>query len=256
MKRTTTVFLAGLLSACLATHQADAALIAHYDFGDGNLFDDETGNGYTLSQSTVNGDGITLNGDGFSANIDNSAGSNYLFTNDFDEAAGSSYTVSMWFRSSNMSQPVQTGMFSSIGGNQWQLEIATDSDIAVRRSVNPGELNSDVLPSNDTWTHYAVVVDGLNSSLYVSEDDGSLTLTDTDAATALSLVDFRIGVNRAANLTYDGDYASIAIYDTALTFDELNVLYVSGPIEIVPEPSSTALLGLGLGSLLLRRKRS
>ena len=87
MKRTTTVFLAGLLSACLATHQADAALIAHYDFGDGNLFDDETGNGYTLSQSTVNGDGITLNGDGFSANFDNSAGSNYLFTNDFDDVS-------------------------------------------------------------------------------------------------------------------------------------------------------------------------
>lgn len=117
--KTNILSLVVLALGLCAGQPINAALIAHYDFSDGNLFDDETGNGYTLSQSTVNGFGIALNGDGFSANFDNSAGSNYLFTNDFDEAAGSSYTVSMWFRSSNMVQTLQTGMFSSIGSNQW-----------------------------------------------------------------------------------------------------------------------------------------
>ena len=140
------LILAALLLSASASH---AALIAHYDFSDGKLLDDETGI-YDLTQSTPKGDGITLNGDGFSANFDSSAGANYLIQDNFNTAAGAAYTVSMWFRSSNMAQAGQTGMFSTIGASQWQLEIGTTSKIGVRLSTNPGELNSGILPANDT----------------------------------------------------------------------------------------------------------
>ena len=244
------LILAALLLSASASH---AALIAHYDFSDGKLLDDETGI-YDLTQSTPKGDGITLNGDGFSANFDSSAGANYLIQDNFNTAAGAAYTVSMWFRSSNMAQAGQTGMFSTIGASQWQLEIGTTSKIGVRLSTNPGELNSGILPANDTWTHYAFVTDGAGTSqLYVTKDGETLTLTDTDAAT-FGLEDFRIGVNRGGNLTYDGDYANIAIYDTALDTAALQTVLNAGPAA-VPEPSSAALLGLGGLALILRRRK-
>ena len=89
--------------------------------------------------------------------------------------------------------------------------------------------------------------------MYVTKDGETLTLTDTDAAT-FGLEDFRIGVNRGGNLTYDGDYANIAIYDTALDTAALQTVLNAGPAA-VPEPSSAALLGLGGLALILRRRK-
>ena len=50
-------------------------------------------------------------------------------------------------------------------------------------------------------------------------------------------------------------YQGFAIYDDVLTTDEMNTLQTTRDVEsIVPEPSFLALLALGAGALVLRRK--
>ena len=251
------LILAGLLATAMVTHHADAALIAHYDFSDGDLFDDETGNGYTLTQPESFGTGITFNGDGFSAHFDAdnssaSGGENQLFAGGFNGAAGTDYTVSMWFKTTVTEPTGNSSIFSSTGANDWQIEDTSNLKVLADATDLVSTVSS---LASDTWYHVVMWTDGTDGKFYLTQEGSSLSLEATQTGT-YSMDDFRIGVNRAQNITWEGDYASIAIYDTALTEDELNVLRVSGPIEIVPEPSSTALLGLGGLALMLRRKRS
>ena len=123
--------MAGLFATVALSPLADAALLAHYDFSDGNLLDDESGNGYTLTQPFNTGTGITLNGDGFSAHFDggtddnNNTDDNYLTTSSaFNAAAGTAYTVSMWFKTTVTAPGENYSIFgtsSSGGSTDWQM---------------------------------------------------------------------------------------------------------------------------------------
>ena len=65
-------------------------------------------------------------------------------------------------------------------------------------------------------------------------------------ATAVTF--FTVSGGNDVTLTFDPE---------ATGFDGLDQLLLNGfQLTFVPEPSSTALLGLGLSSLLLRRRRS
>jgi hypothetical protein len=247
------LIVAALLLTASVSH---AALIAHYDFGDGNLLDDETGT-YNLTQSTVNGTGITSNVDGFSAHFDSTGngGANFLTATDLGTGAGSAYTISMWFKADSATADGlgNSSIMSTTGSNKWQLEWNGEVQVpAGGGTIGDGkgtQLTAGV------WSHAVLTTDGTDASLYLTAENGTLTIVDTLTA-AMGMDDFRIGVNRGNNLTWEGDYASIAVYNEVLSVGDLNVLLAAGPASI-PEPSSFALLGgcFALASVMLRRRR-
>lgn len=73
----------------LLTLPLNAALIAEYDFGDGTLLDDTSGEGHNLTQTGT----AALNGDGYSVQLDDAE---YLTATTLDNSS-SAYTISLWF---------------------------------------------------------------------------------------------------------------------------------------------------------------
>jgi hypothetical protein len=106
-------------------------------------------------------------------------------------------------------------------------------------------------PSLDAWHHVVATWDGTTNpdgaKLYV---DGALLGTDTASSTANSNVhDLFLG--GSGSYRFGGLLDEVAIFDYALSATEVRGLYSA----VVPEPGSLALLLMGVGALLLRRKR-
>lgn len=240
---------------------SQASLIAHYDFTDGNLLDNEIGGSanYTLTKvSTGTGD-VTINPDG-SAHFTgiNEANSSYLETPGV--AVGvPNFTVSFWFKTSIFNQGSFKGLFSNnTGGSStafsWQVDL-TGTDIRVRSQQGATIDGGTTGYSTDTWYHVAVTKGGTGdaSKLYVSElGSGTVSLIGTDPDNLGGLQMFRLGVNRLNDGQAEMDMANVKIYDDVNI--NLNTLLAEGP-QTVPEPSSALLVGLGGLSFILRHRR-
>jgi len=241
MKKCMYTLIATYVGIVLSTGSCFGALLAHYNFQDQNLTNDESGNGYTLTQV---GSSITFNSDG-SAQFPGTG--NYLQSTTFNGAAGSEYTVSLRFNPVDNTPGGNTSVFSSFdtsgGTPDWQLEYNTE----VRVNGDNGTLGTGANQqvTGDNWYHMVFVDSGANATLYVSERGGSLNEVASGAFNNELSDEFRIGVNRAGNLPWAGSYQDIRIYDTALNLTEVTAVFDAGLGLTVPEPSSLGLLGMG-----------
>jgi len=117
-----------------------------------------------------------------------------------------------------------------------------------------GDLNSGVALANGTDIHLAFTTDGTDTLLYV---DGSLAFTFTGDAIDISGTTGLGGDARTDGTTFTdvlpGDILGFAAYDSQLGAAE--VLAHRDAFVSVPEPSSSALLGLGGLALILRRRK-
>jgi hypothetical protein len=99
-----------------------------------------------------------------------------------------------------------------------------------------------------------LVSDGTTATWYNTQQGSALTAIGS-VTKLFTLSDLRIGANRAGNLTYDSDIASVAVFYDALGTTEINTLLGAGP-SAIPEPATIGMLGLGaLITLLVRRGR-
>jgi hypothetical protein len=115
--------------------------------------------------------------------------------------------------------------------------------------------------SADTWHHVAVTASNTSGllSLYI---DGSFVVSNTNANSTWTFngadgfgaaPHFTIGAKRSGGGSeYDGLLDELAIYGTVLSASDIAARANFTP---VPEPSPTALLGLGGLALILRRRR-
>ncbi|MDF7826980.1 PEP-CTERM sorting domain-containing protein [Pontiellaceae bacterium B12227] len=256
---------AGLTVVMLSVLASHGALVAHYDFGDGNLTDDSSGNGIVLTEGGP-GTGVTLNADGFSARFEETGGTqaNFFTANSMDHSGA--FTLSFWWKTPTLDQASAESLMSSGAGDSWQIDWRSPAGAPsnqLRVSDDSGNamfvLTSTL--SADTWYHMVLTSDGTgtgasgnNAAFYNTVQGGALNLLGSTVA-AIDLVDLRIGANRGGNQTYDSDIASVAVYDTVLSAAELNVLLNAGPAAI-PEPATLGLIGAtGLGLLFIRRFR-
>ncbi len=117
-------------------------------------------------------------------------------------------------------------------------------------------LTETILPSADIVTGefqiHTLIFDGANSKHYI---DGELVATG-NAGTA-SLSGLLLGAFQTGTYgTWTGDIAEILVYSAALSdLDRASVENYLYQRHFVPEPSAFALTSLGLGILLLRRRR-
>ncbi|WP_346189793.1 LamG-like jellyroll fold domain-containing protein [Rubritalea halochordaticola] len=241
--------------ACMAT-TSQAALIAHYDFSDGDLLDNEVGGSYTLAQGSGT-DLVSLNGDGsasFSGDDNNPA---WLET--VGPGGAANFTVSLWVKTDSWNQGSFQGLFANNSGGagtlySWQIDsnggdirVATQADGAIFSTSSAG-LNS------SSWYNITLIKNGANTEFYLTEEGaGSATHIGTVAANPGGLQSFRLGINRNDDKLFTMDMANVKIFNSVENVD--NLVLEGAMVSSVPEPTSTALVGLaGLGFILRRRR--
>ncbi|MDF7827025.1 hypothetical protein P4B35_23575, partial [Pontiellaceae bacterium B12227] len=201
--------------------------IAVYDFGDGDLLDDSTGNGNALTGPFGSTASVTTNADGFSAYFDGLNGSSYLMADlSADNSRLDAFTVSFWWKTDALDQNTSASLMSCVdnqGLNDWQLNDA-GSDIALTGD-NGAITQAQAGLAEYTWYHTALVSTGNMVSLYMTPlGSANVELVGTLTNAAFNLQDLRIGANRAGNLTYDSDIGLVKVYDAALGGDVLDAL--------------------------------
>ena len=117
-----------------------------------------------------------------------------------------------------------------------------------------GHRDSGVAHTADTDTHLVFTTDGTNSYLYVN---GALAYTFTGAAIDISGSTGLGGAYSSGSSFTNrlpGKILGFAAYDSQLSDTEI-AAHRAAFVKAVPEPSTTALLGLGGLALILRRRK-
>lgn len=265
------ICIAGIILSTFCYVEAD--LVAHYDFSDGDLLDNEVGAELSLVDAgelpVTLGDGVAV----FTSRAVVRGPQNYLLMDtdqDFKK-----FTVSFWFKTDVVDQDhVYGGIFASRNGadstsfqffsagesienNNYTLSGATMIRVdSMKRQYNTDTFN---LHQANTWYHVGFVYDGRNLSTTISSSDGSFgDLVNGNLLTQnLELDDFVFGTNRGLSQGYGFELANVKIYDSV---ESLEALYneFGNPAKYVsiPESASCALIlsGLSLTLGLIRRR--
>ena len=250
------LFLFGLSSI------SQAALIAHYDFSDGDLLDDEeAGTSYTLTQIQDGATEVTLNGDN-SANFPgfDSGTSNRAYLQATGPGAATAFTISFWWKTADFDVVGNTefqGLFTNATASTAPNSFQFDSHNADMRLVGSGGLSITYAESNlstDTWYHTVIRrTSGNVAQLYITQEGaGAVNLVGTDTGFTGDLSFFRLGSNRNTDRLFAFDMANVKIYNDDT--ESLAGLLAEGS-GVVPEPSTillTSIAALGFG---FRRRR-
>ena len=126
----------------------------------------------------------------------------------------------------------------------------------------PDFVNHDNVYTPGTWQQVLLTYssDGTNTTLTTYIDGVAQAGVITETTSALSDTGIHIGNARtgAGTRAFDGKIDEFGAWNRVLTSTEISQVYqngLNGNALTVPEPSSTALLGLGGIALILRRRK-
>ncbi len=247
-----------LTPVVLIAASAQGALIAEYDMTDGDLLNDSSGNGNTLTEfdtSQAAGDGgISLNANGYAT----FTGAGYLLVDRNNTLETGTFTVSYWWRSSDLSAEAnfEGPSFSTMSNStqEWQI-TSLGTNLQVRdASALVTSPKSNYL--DGVWYNTVIQSSGGNTfDLWISEEGGTLTQVGSNIATTnggLVIEDFIFGTNRAKNAFGTFDLANVKIFDDATV--TASSLLAEGS-QAIPEPSSYALMAAGVALALIGLRR-
>jgi len=268
--------IASALSAQAATTVHDG-LVAYWNLdGNGN----DTASSLAGNANTVN-DNLTVNGTAGAASITTSGG-RFGGSADFERQTGTdaSLRAADSVDVSGVDQSISISLWSQfdndVSGN-WQSLVVKGENSNYRLSTNrnanannasyaggAGDLNSGVNIRDAAWHHIVVTTtEGGATQIYV---DGALEGTNNGPA-SIGLSDLE-NTNGVANdlfignhsednaRQWDGRIDDIGIWNRALTASEVSEIFNANvSLGSIPEPSSTALLGLGGLAFILRRRK-
>ena len=254
------------IALCLyAAQSVSAALIFQMDFNDayGNqsLLDRGT-TGVTGTSSGNFAYSTTVapsNYGGYSGSFDGSTGA--VDFGDIDALDGlSTITITAWIRMDSAGENsagriVRKRDGSTSGFETYYHGADSELEFVAKNSVANGGGSI----SFGEWTFIAMTYDGTDATFYTG-DGTTLSGPDTASLANGSLgsnsVSLLIGNIEADSRTFDGLIDNVRIYDSIEGAASLESIMQFNDASFVPEPSSTALLGLGGLALILRRKRS
>jgi hypothetical protein len=270
--------------ACLGLGQlvSHGALVAHYklDEDSGTTAADELGN----SDGAINGtvtrvagvDGGAFQFDGNVTNNVHVANAPFLAGSGPGAGLGGDFTISAWISYTDVSSNVAATitLVDQDGPNDHYTDLSRIGNGAfgggkdgefygrTRTGVGANLLQTDSpdagIFNDGTFHHVAFVVDSTNEMLQVYVD-GNL---DTSASGAPILAEFSDLTNRhldrpsgQSNVdAFTGLIDDVQVYDEALTSAQVDFLSNNAG-QAIPEPTSSALAGLGLLALLRRKRR-
>lgn len=235
-------------------------------------FDSGSGPGFTGDATFNPGDGISDRSTLLAGNALNIVDA----TNDFMAVSigtadiGKTITISMWTYlapgASNGSarfhafETGDSGVFDLSIGTAGNYSTTGRDDYSIYAGDNNFIGNFSGF-SEGEWDHHVLVVtqsgNDIFAEYFLNGSSQGVTL-DTDAAATFDFTKLHFGDARdgAGERDWDGMIDEVAIYNRAITSDEVNELYnlgLSG--QSIPEPSSAALIGLASIGFILRRKR-
>jgi len=235
-----------------------ASLIAHYTFDiDGSATvgtDAALGDAASIdtANAKVGAGALSLSG---APTVDGSGNDGAVSGNSFNWTASDERTVAFWMRATANDKGDANATMLSLGtgggsGIRFDVRLTGNN---LRLEVQGAGTNTTEAIADGTWRHIAIVVPNATSTLgnvqyYI---DGSLGGTFSGAQNInTGTAPLRIGDSfQDTARDFKGLIDDVKIFDSALNASEVMAL------TVVPEPSSTALLGLGALSLVLRRRR-
>ena len=239
-----------------------ATIISHYSFDTGDGFTDlgpGANHGAAIGGASISsmagefiiGDGaLLLDGTGY-VNIDALLGDLPNPTEDFSLAA--------WFRSESGGNKLlfSANKTSDGGGGGNNYLFGLDSDTQLLSHVGGSIGSSGVGPSglDDGFWHFGVATYKASTSTHSLYVDGVLVGTANATVNWNTANTAQIGMERDGSTPsnyWNGSIDDLRIYSGELTAEEIGSLF---NFATVPEPSSTALLGLSGLALMLRRRR-
>jgi hypothetical protein len=242
---------AAMGSLALAATSANAAtLISHFSF-DTDFTD----------QGPGSNDGTALNGAAITTTVGESkfggGGLKLDGTNDyvdFGDIALGAFSVSAWIKPDVLGSLDGIILGDAANKNWIRVETGSSTNAVVKNNDNDAatiSLTASPEFTNGEWQHVVVTRDGTtgNVTFYRNNVLVASGAGNTDTFTP-EFIGHKLS-GTAANY-YDGVMDEVRIYSDVLTTSEIEGLFTS---NAVPEPSSTALLGLGGLALILRRRK-
>jgi hypothetical protein len=241
---------------------ANAALLAHYDFTDGDLTDNEVGPAETLSLVNNGSNLITTTAEGAAVFPGEAAGDrDYL---EVERGAGAgAFTVSIWFKTDTINQGGFQGIFSNNIANavdnfSWQIDVNNGVLRFVSATTGFGSITNaeagEPQIQTGVWNHVvARKTGGSAADFWLGTESTPLQSLGTANLNPGGLQWFRLGVNRNSDSLYAMEMANVKIYDDVNV--SLTALNNEGPqLLAIPEPSTVLLAALVLPAFLRRRR--
>ena len=213
----------------LANHILIDEVVAAYSFDDTS---DATGNGNNLTISGNATTGTGYGGDGSALEFDGISGSAEIA----DVSMGDAFSVSTWVKYDSFSQN-WSRVFDTVAsgdGNGFLLAHNGTGDTAAFHIYSGGsrigKLEVDSAFTAGEWAHFTVTLsDGGEMGLYKNGELIGEALTT--GVLGSEVRDIFIGNRSEGDRTIDGSVDEFAVYDKALTANEVKAVFESGSIE-------------------------
>jgi hypothetical protein len=242
---------------------ASAALVAYFPLDGTNgaiaatiddVIDDAT---HDVTDGTANNNLATWVTDGTRGSVLNSpTGNRFLAgTQDINVTAGNGFTWSFWAKSGADTAGVVIGTRNGTWHKLQFGEVDGTGFADFRYSSTGTDNNNETSTANfgdGSWHHVAYVGDENGVAIYI---DGVKSGGDTSLVASTYNGQMEIGGSTRFSEYVDVQLDDLAIWDEALTEARIIELAAGGSVIPIPEPSSTALLGLGGLALILRRRK-
>ena len=166
-------------------------------------------------------------------------GASYIQTNEEFAFVNSEYTISFWayLNSSNTGlypTPFQNGAYNEGGIQPFYFEASDYIRMAHNIDGGNAVYGSAIGMAHDEWFFITFTFDGTSVRSY---KDGSLVATNGIAAPSTNFFDAKIG-GGVANTYWDGNLANVAIWNRALSSDEINSVMWKSYDGLTPSETS------------------
>lgn len=156
------------------------------------------------------------------------------FGDNYDFTGTSSFSVLVWYKSTNTLSGSQLINKRDSGSVGWRFDFTASNLVAFRRS---GSGTNDTTATNDGAWHFAVgIYNGSNRRLsiddrYTPTSSDSTSVTDTSGS-------LRIAINSYdTSGTFNGTIGSVAILNAAISLDDVQALYTVAKSGAIARPA-------------------